>query len=430
MRIWKLIQLALGSLRRTPLRVALTVLGVTIASGALVSMVGFALGIQEQAETPFETLGLINVIEVSPKKDEDSDDAPVLDDAALEQMESLPGVQAACPDFRISGVKITFGDESKTVIAVGLPRQVPMVAIPQGIMIAGDYFGPTEAPEAVLSKRLADDLGFDSPEAAVGSTVTLEASGLSPTGADTFTFERKELTITVIGVYDVPDMMPGPLRRAVVLPVELMNQIPGIRFAPVLDRLKAGKDAQGAGYSRAMVRVEHHSDLARVEKAVEQMGFKTRSMLSQLEEMRAFFVFMDVLLASVGTVALVVAGLGIVNTLLMSVLERYQEIGISKAIGASDGDLLVLFLTEAGVIGLLGGLGGLVLGRVVSWILEIAVNAYARTQDVTVQLDLFAFPLWLLAATVLFSIAVSVLAGVYPALRAARVDPIKALRRE
>ena len=66
----------------------------------------------------------------------------------------------------------------------------------------------------------------------------------------------------------------------------------------------------------------------------------------------------------------------------------------------------------------------------VSWILEIAVNAYARTQDVTVQLDLFAFPLWLLAATVLFSIAVSVLAGVYPALRAARVDPIKALRRE
>jgi putative ABC transport system permease protein len=430
MRIWKLIQLALGSLRRTPLRVALTVLGVAIASGALVSMVGFALGIQEQAETPFETLGLINVIEVSPKKDEDSDEAPVLDDAALEQMESLPGVAVACPDFRVSGVKITFGEESKTVMAVGLPRQVPLVAIPQGIIIAGDYFGPTEAPEAVLSKRLAGDLGFDSPDAAVGSTVTLEASGLSPADAETFTFERKELVVRVIGVYDVPDMMPGPLGRAVVLPVELMKQIPGIRFAPVLDRLKAGKDAQGAGYSRATVRVHHHSDLTSVEKAIQELGFKTRSLLSQLEEMRAFFVFMDVLLASVGTVALVVAGLGIVNTLLMSVLERYQEIGISKAIGASDGDLLVLFLTEAGVIGLLGGLGGLVLGRVVSWILEIGVNAYARTQDVTVQLDLFAFPLWLLGATVLFSVVISVLAGVYPALRAARVDPIKALRRE
>ena len=87
-------------------------------------------------------------------------------------------------------------------------------------------------------------------------------------------------------------------------------------------------------------------------------------------------------------------------------------------------------VNDAGGQAVLGGLGGLVLGRVVSWILEIGVNAYARTQDVTVQLDLFAFPLWLLAATVLFSIVVSVLAGVYPALRAARVDPIKALRRE
>jgi putative ABC transport system permease protein len=179
-----------------------------------------------------------------------------------------------------------------------------------------------------------------------------------------------------------------------------------------------------------MVRVEHRSDLAPVEEAIRQMGFKTRTMLSRLEEVRTFFVVLDVLLASVGTVALVVAGLGIVNTLLMSVLERYQEIGISKAIGASDGDLLVLFLTEAGVIGLLGGLGGLVLGRVVSWLIEIGANAYARTQDVTAQLDLFAFPLWLLAATVIFSIVISVLAGVYPALRAARVDPIRALRGE
>jgi ABC-type antimicrobial peptide transport system permease subunit len=129
-------------------------------------------------------------------------------------------------------------------------------------------------------------------------------------------------------------------------------------------------------------------------------------------------------------VALVVAGLGIINTLLIAVLERYQEIGICKAIGASDGDLIVLFLTEAGIIGLMGGLGGLVMGRGVAWVLEIAANAYARSEGVMGHLDIFAFPLWLLAATVLFAAVISVLAGVYPARRAARVDPIKALRRE
>jgi putative ABC transport system permease protein len=125
-----------------------------------------------------------------------------------------------------------------------------------------------------------------------------------------------------------------------------------------------------------------------------------------------------------------VSGLGILNTLLMCVLERQQEIGIYKAIGASDRDLVVLFLTEAGIIGLAGGLGGLVLGRFVSWILELGINAYARNHGVTAFLGVFAFPPWLLAATVLFSAVISVLAGVYPALRAARVDPIVSLRRE
>jgi ABC-type antimicrobial peptide transport system permease subunit len=129
-------------------------------------------------------------------------------------------------------------------------------------------------------------------------------------------------------------------------------------------------------------------------------------------------------------VALVVAALGIANTLLMAVLERYQEIGVYKSLGASYGDLWVLFLTEAGIIGLLGGSGGLLLGRIVCYGLDIAVNAYARRHGVTEPMQVFVFPAWLLAGTVIFAVLASVLAGVCPALRAARVDPIRALRRE
>jgi putative ABC transport system permease protein len=287
-----------------------------------------------------------------------------------------------------------------------------------------------DAPEAILSERLVRNLGFESPEKAIGTTVTLEATGLSPEEAETFRFHRKELKVKVVGVYSMPRMGPRIMGNGVVLPVELMKEIPGIQFAPALASLRAGGAATGAGYQRATVRVRRPSDLASVEQKIKEMGFHTRTLLSELEEMRTFFVFMDVLLASVGTVALVVAALGIVNTLLMSVLERYQEIGIYKAIGASDGDLVVLFLTEAGMIGLLGGLGGLALGGAVSWVLELAVNAYARRQGVTFPLELFAFPAWLLAGTVLFAIVVSIVAGVYPAVRAARVDPIRALRRE
>ena len=433
-RTWWIARLALGGLRRTPLRVGLTALGVAIASGALVSMVAFALGLQRAAETPFEVLGLLNNIEISPKKDEPSDDLPdkpaVLDDAALKQIEALPGVAAAYPDFRIAGVKLTRGDKTKSGMAIGLPPEAALFGSTADLLVAGRFFNTADQAEAVLGERLVRDLGFDSPDDAIGAEVTLEASGLVPGEAESFTFQQQELTITIVGVYSLSQMVPQLGRGGVVLPVELIKDIPGARFAPNFRHLRSGGDFTRDGYSSATVRVKQFSDLAPVEKAIEQMGFKTRTLLSQLEKMRAFFVFMDVLLAALGTVALVVAGLGIVNTLLMSVLERYQEIGISKAIGASDGDVAVLFLTEAGVIGLIGGLAGLVLGWVVAWALEIAINVYAQSQEVTAHLNVFAFPLWLLVSAVLFSVAVSVAAGLFPAIRAARIDPIRALRGE
>jgi putative ABC transport system permease protein len=455
-----IIRLALGGLRRRPLRVGLTSLGVTIASGAIVSMVGFALGLQEHAEAPFEKLGLLNNIEVTPRglkiahhRDDPDDpddpdhppdpdgapppddrtathDAPALDDAALERMQAIPGVVLTYPDFRATGVELVYGDKREDAMAIGLPREASLLGFFGEMLVAGNFFSLADTPQIILSEQLARKVGFASPEEALQEVVTLEASGLSPEEAETFRFHRKELKVQVVGVYSVPRMGPRMVGNSVVLPVELMKQIPGIQFTPALASLRAGGTAAGAGYQRATVRVRHPSDLGSVEQRIRDMGFQTRTLLSELEEMRTFFVFMDVLLASVGTVALVVAALGIVNTLLMSVLERYQEIGIYKAIGASDGDLVVLFLTEAGMIGLLGGLGGLVLGRIVSWVLELAVNAYARGQGVSFHLDLFAFPMWLLAGAVLFALVVSVVAGVYPAVRAARVDPIRALRKE
>jgi len=313
---------------------------------------------------------------------------------------------------------------------MGLPREAPLAGGTEEILIAGEYFTLGDEAQVICGRRLARDLGFDTPEEAIGAELTIEASGLSPQASTSFQFEQKEVPVKVVGIYEVGRVMPGPMARTVLLPMDLMKGIPGVRFKPAMDFLKAGKEATQAGYSGVTVRVRRHDDLKPVEQAIQEMGFKTRTLLSQLEEMRTFFIFVDVLLASIGAIALAVAALGIINTLLMAVLERYQEIGIYKAIGASDGDLVVLFLTEAGVIGLLGGAGGVTLGWSASWILEAIVNAYARSEGVTAYLDVFAFPAWLLAATILFAALVSILSGVYPALRAARIDPIRALRRE
>jgi putative ABC transport system permease protein len=450
MRAWKIVGLAFAGLRRNPLRLTLTTLGVTIAASALALMMALAIGIQRQVETPFRALGLLNNIQVKPKddaaakdwaakdagpqnaaaKDAAAKDAAPLDDAALDRMAKLSGVVAAYPDVRLRGIKIRHADKEETAMAMAMPREAALLGLATEVIVAGRFFGESSDSEAIIGTELARGLGFKSPQEAVGEKVTIEAAGLLPDAATSFIFQKKQLTLTVVGVYDVPSVVPGPMRRSIILPVELMKDIPGIHFEAALNGLKAGAAARAPGYTSATVRVRDPSDLDAVESQVKEMGFQTRTVMSQLQGMRKFFIAIQLLLTVVGTVGLTIAALGIVNTLLMSVLERYQEIGICKAIGASDGDLFVLFLTEAATIGLLGGVSGLALGWLVSRGMEMAASAYARSQGIAENLELFGFPPWLLGATIGFAVVVSMVAGVYPALRAARVDPIRALRSQ
>jgi putative ABC transport system permease protein len=297
-------------------------------------------------------------------------------------------------------------------------------------LVAGRFFDTGSAPQAILGTRLAHDLGFNSPTEALGASLTLEVKGLSPGGGRAFTFAEQRLTVEVVGVWDPPAGRHGFTSEGLLLPTDQMEGLPGVQADSALDRLLHGWDSTGAGYGHVVVRVERAGDLLAVEGRIRELGFRAQTLLGEVKEMRTVFLLMDSVLTAVGGVALVIAGLGIVNTLLMAVLERYREIGIYKALGASNGDIRVLFLAEAALVGLLGGAGGLLLGRVVSWVLEVVVNAIARSKGIDEPIMVFAFPWQLLTGAVLFALAVSILGGVYPASRAARVDPIRALRSE
>jgi putative ABC transport system permease protein len=113
----------------------------------------------------------------------------------------------------------------------------------------------------------------------------------------------------------------------------------------------------------------------------------------------------------------------------MSILERYSEIGIMKAVGAGDGDIKKIFFFESSVIGFLGGIFGLVLGWGVSGLINRVINYFLAKQGVPF-IDYFNFPLWLCLGAVIFAVGVSLVSGIYPAIRAARVDPVVALRHE
>src|SRR5205085_39484 len=138
---------------------------------------------------------------------------------------------------------------------------------------------------------------------------------------------------------------------------------------------------------------------------------------------------LDVFLGIFGSLALAVASLGIVNTLVMAILERRREIGIMKALGASDNDVRSLFFAEAGAMGMLGGAFGVLLGWGIGRLINAGTNAWLLRQQIPSE-DIWSVPLWLVLGAIGFSIFVSLFSGLYPAGRAARLDPVQALRYE
>jgi putative ABC transport system permease protein len=339
-------------------------------------------------------------------------------------------VALAHPELRVSGVEVRYGDKTEKTSATGLPVEASRLPFVQDAMIAGRFFASTGVGEAVIGTRLAKNLGFESPADALGSNLSIQAKGLAPGEGKTFKFDERQFDVVVVGVWTPPGGRPGFSSDGILLPQSVLKDLPGVQFDSALQWLRRGKPGLPPTYERLVVRVKGPSDLFVVEKQIKEMGFQTETLLARVKQIREAFLIMDLVLTAVGTVALVVAGLGIINTLLMAVLERYREIGTYKALGASDGDVRLIFLAEAGLVGLTGGLGGLAMGRVVAWVIEIVVNSIARNRGIDEPIVAFAFPFLLLAGAVLFAIAVSLVSGVYPAMRAARIDPIQALRGE
>jgi putative ABC transport system permease protein len=183
------------------------------------------------------------------------------------------------------------------------------------------------------------------------------------------------------------------------------------------------------GIAQAVLFVDDIRNVKEVVDKVEALGLGSRSIIEFIERERLTYLLIFGGMTCVAGVALLVSSLGIANTMLMSVLERRREIGIMKAVGAANWQLQALFVIEGGVIGLTGGLLGLLL----AWSISFPGDAWVRSmvhQDLKIHLNgsIFAFPRWIGVTVVLFTVGATIVAALYPARRAAKVDPVSALR--
>jgi putative ABC transport system permease protein len=190
----------------------------------------------------------------------------------------------------------------------------------------------------------------------------------------------------------------------------------------------AGPESSAA-YPQVTLELERFADHATVQDSVEALGFTAFSYATQFAEIQRFHLYFYAGLGAVGLLALMTAALGIVNTLVMSVTERRREIGIIKSLGADESEIRWLFVGESAVIGLVGSAAGVLLGWLGTRLVRLVIRAVMSREQMPVY-EPFALPAWLVLLAIVFGLGVSVLAGTYPAARAARVDPVAALRSE
>jgi putative ABC transport system permease protein len=372
--------------------------------------------------------------EVQPDKP-----ARTLDEDARKEIEKLPNVIEVYPQVRFF-TEVRFNNKPYATVVAGMPDSSKNSGSFDGMQ--GHFFSSPTASEAILQIEFAKDLS-EKPGSLLGQELILryaERQALAPNAADPpgnagepsggFSVVPRELRLKIVGVVETePAAGYGGYGNArLLMPLETASTLRAAQVNDLRDIVRDSK-ANKTTYPSLSVRAKSPSLVEALEASIKALGFNTFSLLDASKSLRTFFSVFDLLLGIFGSLALAVATLGIVNTLVMAILERRREIGILKALGAADSDVQQLFFVEAGVMGFLGGILGVLFGWLLGRALTYGTNVYLHRQNLN-SIELSSVPWWLVLSALVFAVLVSLAAGLYPASRAAKLNPVDALRYE
>ncbi len=430
------VRLVIDNLLRMKGRVVTTALGVIVGTAAVVVLISLGAGLQRQAldslgtgVTEMQVRGTSNLTR-SPagsassttRRGMPSSDPVVIDSAGLARIEALPGVAWVVPFEPVMGaLDVQAGRMCKPAVrVVGLdPQRVPALELEvawgsldlgRGQVILG----------AQVARGLIDSAGRHEAATAtarlLGQPLNLYASRFDATGQ----VIEKRLRIEVAGI-----LAPrgGSYDHTLFISEREALDLNGWLLAQ-------RRDPTRQGYTEVLVKVADVQEAVAVEQQLTKLGLSVGSVRRQAEALEAYFGELQALLGGIALISLLVAAFSIANTMLMAVCERTREIGLMKAIGAGNRDIMLVFLGEAASIGLLGGICGVALGMGLNGLINLVGEEAGFLKQMFgtgTRLQTFT-PLWLPFFAVGFAVMVGIVSGLVPARRAARLRPIAALK--
>jgi putative ABC transport system permease protein len=450
MRLLDLVKLVFENLGRRKARVALTAVGVVIGTAAVIVLVSLGVGLQRNATEQLGGIGELTRIDVMPTYGEGpyggeggvvmvggggggggggsgtSTGTHLITDQALAELAALPGVSGVYPrDYFQGGGMLNLGRLESYPSFIGVPpdyltdfgyeMQAGTLSLERGTavvgaMVAQNFYDPRPRPGDQIP----------APPELYDQTLRLTLIRWNQDGTET----RRTLPLRIVGVIAETRGEPDYSLYISLEELTSFNQWFSGR------RIDRNRD----GYPSAVVRVADSTKVLEVADMITATGLQAYTPQQFIQGINSFFVVLQVVFGGVGAIALLVAAIGIANTMTMAILERTREIGLMKAVGATNRDVLAIFLGEAGGIGLVGGLGGVALGWSAGQVINVLALAYlagqaAQTGGLPPSVAVFT-PSWLPVSALVFATFIGLISGLYPALRAATLVPVTALKYE
>lgn len=440
MRLWDLIRLIFENLGRRKARVALTAIGVVIGTAAIVVLVSLAIGLQRSANEQLYGIGDLTQIQVYPGYEETGPllgvqqrpgDPPPgmtpITNQSLRDFAALPNVAMVIPrDYLMSGGILRYNRMEtypnflgvggiENLADLGLTAQQGDLTLGRGKVVIGAMI-----PNNFYDTSLRPGQEPPPPPELVGQTLRLILIKYDKDGVEI----RKNVTLKVVGwLTETRSESDWNIYVSI-------DELTAWNEWAMGRRINRDKE----GYNQAVVKVNDAQKVLEVNDQIVEMGFQAYTPQSFVQGINSFYVVLQVVFGGVGAIALLVAAIGIANTMTMSVLERTREIGLMKALGATNRNVLSIFLGESAGIGLIGGLGGILFGWGAGQIINVLALAYlagqAAQQGGPPPSSAVITPLWLLGFALFFATLIGLISGVYPALRAATMVPVTALKYE
>jgi macrolide transport system ATP-binding/permease protein len=417
-------RLGLVAVARRPLRSALAAGGVGLGVGVMALILALAVGVQAEAAAAANDVRLRQVVVLS---DPTQKEPKTLGQPTLDSLSRVPHVQQAWGQvalegaLTIKGAAVTEKPAPPWALA-SLPPRARWGQDPAGGLLTGRLPLRDSSAEVVISTQTARRLGLQ-PYGAVGRQVEFSASksGLQLPGTAPEKAEKPVVqALTVVGVtQDEPlgGVLPG-------------GWAPYDTALKYWDKLAKANEWRGPQFHDVTLRVDDSLHVAGVRDRVRSMGYGAESLEDRLRAEQQHLLYLQWALIGLALIGVVVAFLGIANAMYGAVGERTTEVGVLKALGARRSDIRVLFTAEAALIGAMAGLLGVLVAAFLARGGNSVIHRIAAGRGVPLQLDLFQLHLWIALLIVVLAVLFSALSGMLPAARAARLEPVQALRRE